>query len=118
MLLATAGKAINAELIEDRRAEVPPAQVVVPKGGVFFVDLRCWHRGSKSPAPLSSARVPANGTPAAAVPNFSDMPRHMLGVGYGAERDPNAECSHLGMGKQRHVFSAEAREAFNVFDRT
>ena len=42
----------------------------------------------------------------------------MLGVGYGAERDPNAECSHLGMGKQRHVFSAEAREAFNVFDRT
>ena len=42
----------------------------------------------------------------------------MLGVGYGAERDPNAECSHLGMGKQRHVFSAEAREAFNRFDRT
>ena len=52
------------------------------------------------------------------MPNFSDMPRHMLGVGYGAERDPNAECSHLGMGKQRHVFSAEAREAFNVYDRT
>ena len=47
-----------------------------------------------------------------------EVPRHMLGVGYGAERDPNAECSHLGMGKQRHVFSAEAREAFNVYDRT
>ena len=120
LLTGTAGKPINPDMIEPRRAEVPPAQVVVPKGGAVFrgecptvyiaptthnhsiihrslswcsSDLRCWHRG---------------------MPNFSATPRHMLGIGYCAERDPNGECSHLGVGKHRHVFSASARDAFNT----
>ena len=52
------------------------------------------------------------------MPNHSDLPRHMLGIGYCAERDPNGECSHLGMGKQRHVFSSSARDAFNAYPRS
>ena len=46
------------------------------------------------------------------MPNCSEFPRHMLGIGYCAERDPCGECSHLGLGKHRHVFSADARAAF------
>lgn len=45
MLPDTAGKAINRSLIESRRKDVPPSQVVIPKGAGFFVDLRMWHRG-------------------------------------------------------------------------
>jgi hypothetical protein len=36
----------------------------------------------------------------------------VLGVGYCAERDPNGECSHLGLGKHWHLFSDSARPAF------
>jgi hypothetical protein len=38
----TAGKAINPQLIDQRRASHPPAQVIVPKGGAVFRDLRMW----------------------------------------------------------------------------
>lgn len=44
-----------------------PLQVAVPRGGAMFRDLRCWHRG---------------------MPNYSPHPRHMMGVAYGAVRDP------------------------------
>ena len=46
------------------------------------------------------------------MPNYSPFPRHMIGVGYCAERDPNGECSHLGLGKHWHTFSTSARAAF------
>eukprot|EP01051_Picozoa_sp_SAG22_P006742 SAG22_NODE_451_length_10354_cov_5.184983_11_plen_161_part_00 len=46
------------------------------------------------------------------MPNKTAMPRHMIGVGYCAERDPGAECSHLGLGKHRHLFSDTVRPAF------
>jgi hypothetical protein len=59
-----------------------PSQVFVPKGGVVFRDLRVFHRG---------------------VSNTSDLPRHMMCVGYNAERDPGANCSHMGAGKVPHV---------------
>ena len=38
------GKPIDEALIEPRRASHPPAQVVVPKGGAVFRDLRMWVR--------------------------------------------------------------------------
>ena len=52
------------------------------------------------------------------MPNFSPFPRHMLGLGYCAERDPNGECSHLGLGKHRHLFAASSRPAFNANPRS
>ena len=64
-----------------------PTQVSVPKGGVVFRDLRVLHRG---------------------VPNHDSLPRHMMCVGYNAERDPGGNCSHMGQGKgdpPGHVFA-------------
>ena len=66
----------------------PSTQVIVPKGGVVFRDLRVFHRG---------------------VQNTSALPRHMMCVGYNAERDPAANCSHLGKGKVPHVFGDDER---------
>lgn len=63
-----------------------PQQVQVPKCGVVFRDLRVFHRG---------------------VANHSPHPRHMMCVGYNAERDPKANCSHMGAGKVPHIFSAD-----------
>jgi len=77
------------ELAEMRASEgCGPSQVVVPKGGVVFRDLRVFHRG---------------------VPNTSALPRHMMCVGFNAERDPSANCSHLGPGKVKHVFGNDPR---------
>lgn len=58
-----------APIIAARAADpaTAPVQVVVPRGGAMFRDLRCWHRG---------------------MPNFSSMPRHMIGVAYGAATPP------------------------------
>ena len=36
----------------------------------------------------------------------------MLGIAYGAERDPGAESSTLGMGKHFHLFSEACKPAF------
>ena len=80
------------DLAELRRPKHPPVQITVPKGAVAFRDLRVWHRG---------------------MPNSSgDFPRHMISLGYGAERDPTAECSHLGAGKHKHLFGEDAKPAF------
>jgi hypothetical protein len=79
------------ELAELRRPVDPPVQITVPKGAVAFRDLRVWHKG---------------------MPNSGDVPRHMISLGYGAERDPTAECSHLGAGKHKHLFGQDARAAF------
>ena len=46
----------------------------------------------------------------------SGMPRHMLGVAYSAEADPNAETSFLGKGKQFHTFGDCCRAAFRQRD--
>lgn len=46
------------------------------------------------------------------MPNGGDIPRHMISLGYGAERDPTAECSHLGAGKHKHLFGQDAKQAF------
>ncbi len=46
------------------------------------------------------------------MPNGGELPRHMISLGYGAERDPTAECSHLGAGKQKHLFGQDAKQAF------
>ena len=77
------------------RADDPntaPIQIVVPRGGAMFRDLRCWHRG---------------------MPNFSNLPRHMLGCAYGAVRDPGAETSRLGMGVHDHTFNVSCAAVFN-----
>lgn len=79
------------DLAELRRENHPPVQITVPKGAVAFRDLRVWHKG---------------------MPNSSDLPRHMISLGYGAERDPTAECSHLGAGKHKHLFGKDAKPAF------
>ena len=79
------------ELAELRRPVHPPVQITVPKGAVAFRDLRVWHRG---------------------MPNAGELPRHMISLGYGAERDPTAECSHLGAGKHKHLFGNDAKPAF------
>ena len=42
LLTETAGKPINQDRIEPRRASHPPAQVIAPKGGALFRDLRMW----------------------------------------------------------------------------
>ena len=60
MLTGTAGKPINPDMVEPRRLEVPPAQVIVPKGAAIFRDLRMWHGGQ---------------------PNYTAVPRHMMGIG-------------------------------------
>eukprot|EP01048_Picozoa_sp_COSAG05_P004265 COSAG05_NODE_224_length_13609_cov_26.220429_8_plen_140_part_00 len=58
-------------------------------------DLRVWHRG---------------------MPNYSPHPRHMMGVAYGAVRDPGAETSSLGMGIHDHVFSSSCKSVFQRDD--
>ena len=83
----------GSPLVQERRRICPPVQITVPKGAAAFRDLRVWHRG---------------------MPNTTDLPRHMISLGYGAERDPAAECSHLGAGKHRHLFSETARSAFQT----
>ena len=80
-----------ADLAELRRETHPPMQLTVPKGACAFRDLRVWHCG---------------------MPNHGDIPRHMISLGYGSERDPTAECSHLGQGKHKHLFSEDTRAAF------
>ena len=82
-----------APLIEQRCHSqlTRPVQLNLPRGAAVFRDLRCWHRG---------------------MPNRSLLPRHMMGVAFGAERDPGAECSFLGRGKQFHVFDDSAKKAF------
>ena len=57
LLAETAGKPINQDLIEPRRASHPPAQVIAPKGGALFRDLRMW---------VSSRRVRASHRPCTA----------------------------------------------------
>jgi hypothetical protein len=108
-----------APIIQQRAANpaTGPLQVAVPRGGAMFRahctpplgecfactyfsqhamycvagDLRVWHRG---------------------MPNYSPHPRHMMGVAYGAVRDPGAETSSLGMGIQDHVFSSSCKSVF------
>ena len=80
------------QLAEIRRQTDPPVQITVPKGAVAFRDLRVWHKG---------------------MPNSGTLPRHMISLGYGAERDPTAECSHLGAGKHKHLFGVDAKAAFS-----
>ncbi len=50
---------LTDELIEARRAEVPPIRVEAPKGSVMIRDIRLWHRG---------------------MPNSSDQIRHMIAM--------------------------------------
>ena len=50
------------------------------------------------------------------MPNGGELPRHMISLGYGAERDPTAECSHLGAGKQKHLFGQDAKQSFQRKD--
>ena len=80
------------QLAEIRRQTDPPVQITVPKGAVAFRDLRVWHKG---------------------MPNSGTLPRHMISLGYGAERDPTAECSHLGAGKHKHLFGVDAKASFS-----
>jgi hypothetical protein len=96
-------QAIDAPTMEpilQARAAQPgtaPVQVVVPRGGCMLRDLRCWHRG---------------------MPNYSTMPRHMLGVAYGAVHDPGAETSSLGMGIHEHTFSRSCEAVFQSENRS
>ncbi|MDG2196977.1 MAG: phytanoyl-CoA dioxygenase family protein [SAR324 cluster bacterium] len=78
-------------LIEKMKTGYPPRQILTNKGSVIFRDLRLWHRGC---------------------PNFSNEPRHMLSIGFGAEKDPFPNCSHLGSGKHRQVFSLDSKDKF------
>ena len=86
-------------IVKARAAEpaTAPVQVAVPRGGCMLRDLRCWHRG---------------------MPNYSRMPRHMLGIAFGAVRDPGAETSTLGMGIHDHLFSASCAPAFRTGNRS
>jgi hypothetical protein len=61
---------------------------VAPRGAAVFRDLRVCQHGRA---------------------NSTGAPRHMLCLGYGAERDPQANSSHLGAGKQPQLFSGGAR---------
>ncbi len=93
-------RAADGTLTVDEVAEMrtqegePSTQVTVPKGGVVFRDLRVFHRG---------------------VQNTSALPRHMMCVGFNAERDPAANCSHLGKGKVPHVFGDDERTRSVLF---
>lgn len=89
--------AVMAPLIAERCAlpTTRPVQLEFPRGAAVFRDLRCWHRG---------------------MPNWSRLPRHMLGTAFCAERDPGAECSWLGKGKRFHVFSDSCKAAFRHAD--
>lgn len=95
--LAMAGKKGEKQLTEQvltaRRAIAAPLQVIVPKGGVLCRDVRCWHRG---------------------MPNLSNAPRHMLGLGFNAAHDPVGESATRASnnGRRDMVFSETAREAF------
>lgn len=81
LLTETAGKQINLELIELRRASHPPAQVIVPKGGAVFRDLRMWVsdcRYPPSPHPCVQLVVDRMALHAQhrGMPNYSPWPRH------------------------------------------
>jgi hypothetical protein len=69
----TAGRDIKipADVLERRRAQVPPLQPTIPRGGVLIRDMRLWHAGmpNRTPAPrpmIAMLHVPAwleTGTP-------------------------------------------------------
>jgi len=69
----TAGKDIKipADVLERRRAQVPPLQPTIPRGGVLIRDMRLWHAGmpnrTQAPRPLlAMVHVPGwleTGTP-------------------------------------------------------
>ena len=88
--LQTESKSVRT-LIKKTQTEYPPRQIITNKGSVIFRDLRLWHRGC---------------------PNFSNEPRHMLSIGFGAEKDPSPNCSHLGFGKHRHIFAMDSKDKF------
>ena len=88
--LQTESKSVRT-LIAKTQTEYPPRQILTNKGSVIFRDLRLWHRGC---------------------PNFSNEPRHMLSIGFGAEKDPSPNCSHLGFGKHRHFFAMDSKDKF------
>ena len=81
-----------AALVDQRRREAPPVQLVVPKGAVSIRDNRCWHAGQ---------------------PNHTDVPRHMFGLGYATSRDTTPDRFMADQnGKPHLLFSEDCKAAF------
>ena len=81
---SSAGAEMGEKLIVQRRREVPPTRLCIPKGAAVFRDARLWHRGvpnfSSKSCPLVHANLPPCRTDTrsgAVVQEHSQLRRHV-----------------------------------------